>query len=47
MVDPLGIELVASVLEELVQYGLLLVIVDVHAFALYSTTLNSNSHIQL
>ena len=38
VVSALGVDL-GSILEELVQYGLLLVIVDVHALPLYSATI--------
>ena len=47
MVDTLWIELVSSILEQLVKNGFLLVIMDIHTLALDCTTSNSNCHCQL
>ena len=42
VVDPLRVELVPSILEQLVKNGFLLVIMDVHTLSLDGTCLNSN-----
>ena len=47
VVDTLGVELGASILEQFVQDRFLLVIVDVHTLALDSTTLNSKNDRQI